>query len=86
MPLYSTVFFFNGNPVGYNVFESKPGELVLRPAESKYRAEQPSVLSARLINGNWIIKGTNNQSLIDQVKKELSLNNLLLHKTIMAAP
>lgn len=85
MLLFSTVLFVDGNPVGYKVYEEQ-NRLVLNPAENPNRDIHPPVLAAKNKSGKWLVEGTENKDLIDQVLEDISLNNHLPYQTLSAAP
>lgn len=85
MLVFSTVLFVDGNPVGYKVFEEN-NRIVLNPAENPNRHIQPPVLSVKNVHGQWLVEGTNNKDLIDQVLEDISYNNHTPHHPLTAAP
>jgi hypothetical protein len=85
MLLFSTVLFVDGNPVGYKVYEEKD-RIVLNPAENPNREVQPPVLSVARTNGQFQVKGTDDQNLIDQVVEDISQNAFLPYHPLAAAP
>jgi len=85
MLLFSTVLFVEGNPVGYKVYEEK-NKLILNPAENPNREIEAPVLYARAMSGQWLVEGTENKDLIDQVIEDVSLNRHLPSHNLSAAP
>ena len=85
MLLFSTVLFVDGNPVGYKVYEEQ-NRLVLNPAENPNREIHPPVLAAKNKSGKWLVEGTENKDLIDQVIEDINLNNHLPYQSLSAAP
>ena len=85
MVLFSTVLFVDGNPVGYEVYE-EGNRLVLNPAENPNREIHPPVLAAKNKSGKWLVEGTENRDLIDQVIEDISLNECLPRQPLSAAP
>jgi len=85
MLLFSTVLFVDGNPVGYKVFKEK-NSIVLNPAENPNRHVLPPVLTVRKRDGKWLVEGTYNRDLIDQVIEDVSLNDRLPRYELSAAP
>ena len=73
MHVFSTVLFVDGNPVGYRVFREND-RLVLNPAENPSRQILPPSISARREGGQWLVDGTTDRDLIDQVIEDVSLN------------
>jgi hypothetical protein len=84
MHVFSTVLFVNGNPVGYKVFKQND-RLVLNPAESPGREVLPPSISARHLDGYWLVEGTNDKDLIDQVIEDVTLNEGKLPTTVLSA-
>lgn len=74
MHVFSTVLFVNGNPVGYKVFKQKEN-LILNPAENPNRETCPPALQVRNEGGNWVVEGTNDRNLIDQVIEDVTNNS-----------
>jgi len=85
MLLFSTVLFVDGNPVGYKVFKEK-NRIVLNPAENPNRNIHPPVLTVKNKDGKWLVEGTFNRDLIDQVIEDVSLNDRLPSYELSAAP
>lgn len=73
MHLFSTVLFVNGNPVGYKVFKEE-NRLFLNPAENPRREILPPVMRAHNEGGRWLIEGTTDRDLIDQVIEDVTTN------------
>jgi hypothetical protein len=84
MHVFSTVLFVNGNPVGYKVFKQN-NRLVLNPAENPNRDILPPAISARNEGGQWLVEGTNDRDLIDQVIEDVTLNEGRLPVNDMSA-
>ena len=70
---FSTVLFVDGNPVGYAVSKQED-RIVLSPAENPKRHIYPPALSARREGGQWLVDGTVDRDLIDQVIEDMTLN------------
>lgn len=85
MLLFSTVLFVDGNPVGYHVYK-EDDRLALHPAENPNRHIHPPTLSAQNTEGNWIVQGTQNRDLIDQVIEDVTLSGGLARFRQSAAP
>lgn len=73
MILFSTVLFVGGNPVGYKVIEEDRNRLSLNPAENPYREIVPPFMQAKNEGGRWLVEGTQDRDLIDQVLEDISL-------------
>lgn len=86
MSRYSTIFFVDGNPIGYKIFRKANQSISIHPAENPTREVQPPAITARLVHGKWEITGTSNQSLINQVLDELRLNKDQLAGPAPTAP
>ena len=84
MHVFSTVLFVNGNPVGYKVFKQN-NRLVLNPAENPNRDILPPAISARNEGGEWLVEGTTDRNLIDQVIEDVTLNEGRLPVNDMSA-
>ncbi len=74
MQLFSTVLFVDGNSVGYKVYEQN-NRLVLNPAEKANPELFPPVLAAKNSGGKWLVEGTDNKELIDQVIEDIRLKD-----------
>jgi hypothetical protein len=86
MHVFSTVLFVDGNPVGYKVYKQND-RLVLNPAENPNREVLPPAISARNEGGEWLVEGTTDRDLIDQVIEDVTLNeNRLPYHDLSAAP
>jgi len=86
MHVFSTVLFVNGNPVGYKVYKQND-RLLLNPAENPNREVFPPAISARNEGGEWLVEGTNDRDLIDQVIEDVMLNEgRLPNNDLSAAP
>ncbi len=84
--MFSTVLFVNGNPVGYKISTMDANHVVLNPAENPERVFQPPVLEARNNSGRWLVEGTDNQDLIDQVVEDMDVRFHLPTHSYTAAP
>ena len=73
MHVFSTVLFVDGNPVGYKVFQQDQ-RLLLNPAENPSREVYAPPMQARNEQGNWLVEGTNDRNLIDQVIEDVTAN------------
>ncbi len=73
MHVFSTVLFVDGNPVGYKVFQQGQG-LLLNPAENPSREVHAPPMQARNEQGRWLVEGTNDRNLIDQVIEDVTAN------------
>lgn len=73
MRQFSTVLFVEGNPVGYTVSKEQD-RVVLNPAENPNRGIFPPALSARREGDRWMVDGTSDRDLIDQVIEDITLN------------
>lgn len=73
MHVFSTVLFVEGNPVGYRVYREND-RLVLNPAENPSRHVFPPSISARREGDQWLVDGTTDRDLIDQVIEDVRLN------------
>jgi hypothetical protein len=71
MHIFSTVLFIEGNPVGYKVFKEED-RLLLNPAENPNRNICPPSMLASNHNGHWLVEGTNDRNLIDQVIEDVT--------------
>lgn len=71
--MFSTVLFVDGNPVGYKVFQQEHG-LLLNPAENPNREVHAPPMRARNEHGHWLIEGTSDRNLIDQVIEDVTAN------------
>jgi hypothetical protein len=80
MHLFSTVLFVDGNPVGYKVFEDQD-TVQLTPVENPHRHIVAPLLSAVLIEGTWLVQGTESCDLAEQVKEDMELFFGLAHTT-----
>lgn len=86
MRQFSTVLFVEGNPVGYTVSKEQD-RVVLNPAENPNRGIFPPALSARREGDNWMVDGTSDRDLIDQVIEDITLNEGKLPQiNLSAAP
>ena len=84
MHVFSTVLFVDGNPVGYKVFKQQD-RLVLNPAENPNREVFPPSICARNEGGQWLVEGTSDRDLIDQVIEDVTLNEGRLPVNDMSA-
>ena len=73
MHVFSTVLFVDGNPVGYKVFQQDQ-RLLLNPAENPSREVYAPPMQARNEQGHWLVEGTNDRNLIDQVIEDVTAN------------
>ena len=73
MHVFSTVLFVDGNPVGYKVFQQDQ-DLLLNPAENPNREVYAPPLRVRNEHGHWLVEGTNDRNLIDQVIEDVTAN------------
>lgn len=86
MHIFSTVLFVNGNPVGYKVSKEE-NRLFLNPAENPNRGISAPALRAHHEGGRWLIEGTTDRELIDQVIEDVSTtSHQLTHNILSAAP
>lgn len=86
MRQFSTVLFVDGNPVGYTV-STEDDRVVLNPAENPNRQILPPALSARRQGDQWLVDGTTDRDLIDQVIEDITLNEgKIPHHSLSAAP
>ena len=86
MHVFSTVLFVNGCPVGYKVFKEED-RLFLNPAENPSRDILPPAIRAHHEGGRWLIEGTNDRDLIDQVIEDVSINQgQFMRNDLSAAP
>ncbi len=84
MHVFSTVLFVNGSPVGYKVYKQND-RLLLNPAENPNRDIFPPAISARNENGSWLVEGTTDRDLIDQVIEDVTLNEGRLPRNLLSA-
>lgn len=86
MRQFSTVLFVDGNPVGYTVSKEND-RLLLNPAENPNRHIRPPAISARKEGGQWLVDGTSDRDLIDQVIEDITLSEgRIPHHSLSAAP
>jgi hypothetical protein len=70
---FSTVLFVEGNPVGYTVSREED-RVLFNPAENPNRHICPPAISARREGGQWLVDGTVDRDLIDQVIEDMTFN------------
>lgn len=86
MRQFSTVLFVEGNPVGYRVSQEED-RVVLNPAENPNRHIIPPALSVRKEGDEWLVDGTTDRDLIDQVIEDITLNEgKIPQSSLSAAP
>ena len=86
MHVFSTVLFVDGNPVGYKVFKEE-NRLFLNPAENPNRGISAPAMRAHHEGGRWLIEGTTDRDLIDQVIEDVSTTgHQLMRNELSAAP
>ncbi|HZG99797.1 MAG TPA: hypothetical protein VEY32_01890 [Flavisolibacter sp.] len=86
MKSVSTVLFLNDHPVGYRVIEEKSNYLFF-PASVKSTLFETPAITAIKRDKHWIVEGTNDISLIQQVQEACAImfpNGLL--NDLHAAP
>lgn len=84
MHVFSTVLFVNGNPVGYKVFREQ-GSFLLNPAENPNRLIEPPALRAQHQQDGWLIEGTSDRDLIDQVIEDVTNNEAAFPQNELSA-
>ena len=67
----STVLFVDSHPIGYKIFLADE-KYMLQPADIPDDSFHPPVLFAQRSQGVWIITGTSDQDLRDQVIEDIS--------------
>ena len=72
MKFASTVLFLNDHPVGYKVIERGCRYLFLPTRRNRLLFEAPAI-SAIKQDQHWIVEGTEDISLIQQVKEECNI-------------
>lgn len=86
MHVFSTVLFVDGNPVGYKVFK-EADRLFLNPAENPNREIFAPAMRAHQKDGAWLIEGTSDRDLIDQVIEDVSTTgHQVMRNDLSAAP
>lgn len=86
MRQFSTVLFVDGNPVGYTV-STENDRVMLNPAENPNRHILPPALSVRREGDQWLVDGTSDRDLIDQVIEDITLNEgKIPQHSLSAAP
>jgi hypothetical protein len=86
MHQFSIVLFVDGNPVGYTVYQEQD-RVVLNPSENPNRNIYPPTLSARRVADQWLVDGTTDRDLIDQVIEDMTLNEgKIPQNSLSAAP
>ena len=86
MHVFSTVFFVDGNPVGYKVFKEE-NRLFLNPAENPNRRIPAPAMRAQHEGGRWLIEGTSDRDFINQVIEDVSTTgHQFMRHELSAAP
>jgi len=83
MHLFSTVLFVNGNPVGYKI-EKQNNRILLSPAENPNRETAPRI-EATERQGEWLVEGTTDRNLIEQVIEDMANCNRFISRTPFSA-
>lgn len=86
MQFFSTILFFNGNPVGYKISQQENNQLSINPAEHTGRTTTVPSLRATYIDGTWQVQGTDDLEVINQVVEDLRQNAPLLTNALSASP
>jgi hypothetical protein len=76
MFLFSTIIYYDESPVGYDVYREED-IFQLKPAIDSHCDFQPPIITAIYLNQVWMIDGTENDEIIEQVKKIIELNQLI---------
>lgn len=72
--------------MGYTV-STDQDRVVLNPAENPNRGIHPPALSARREGNHWLVDGTTDRDLIDQVIEDMTLNEgKIPQHSLSAAP
>ena len=72
---FSTILYFNELPVGYDVCK-EPSGFYFRPVIDTGSEESPMIM-ARLQDGKWLIEGTCDSELQQQVANVIVINALV---------
>ena len=67
----SLVLFVDSFPTSFSV-QKKKDCYVLRPKENPYDSLPPPIIEVFKNNGSWIVKGTDDQNLIDQIIEDFN--------------
>ena len=85
MQKFSTVLFVDGQPVGYLVHEDED-RLVMSPAEAPDRQLLAPVIYVLEKDGQFVVEGTSNEELKQQVLDEVSNVLIIPNSSLSAAP
>lgn len=83
---HSTVLFIEGHPVGYEVVRDAADRFNLHPAENASRLVKAPQLQLQLADGNWLVLGTHDEDLIQQVKFRVANTNDTRPFALTASP
>lgn len=71
MLLFETILFYNGVPSYYNVYRQDNKYSLEANTPAYYKNTPFPNFSLTEANGSWIADGTNDQSLIEQIVKDI---------------
>lgn len=77
MFLFSTIVYFGEIPVGYDVYREEDIFQFRPTIDSKLNTEPP-VVTAIYLSGYWLIDGTEDYEIMEQVKKIIGMNELIV--------
>ena len=66
------VLFVDGLPTSFSVHKKSDDYYFLLPKENPYNSIPPKKIEVTRAAGSWTIKGTEDQSLIDQIVEDFS--------------
>lgn len=66
----STVLFVDSHPIGYKIFQADE-EFMLQPADIPDDTIHPPLLFAHRSPDSWIVTGTEDRDLVDQVIEDI---------------
>jgi len=76
MFLFSTIIYYGEDPVGYDVYREED-IFQFKPAIDSHSNLKPSMITAIYSKQFWMIEGTEDKEIIEQVRKIIELNELI---------
>lgn len=81
MFLFSTIVYFDETPVGYDVYREED-MFQFRPAIDSKLNTEPPVVTAIYLSSYWLIDGTEDYEIMEQVKKIIEMNELIVRLNV----
>jgi hypothetical protein len=69
------ILFVDGFPTSF-ILHQEEEKYILTPFENPYDRQVPAVIEVSCSGTGWLISGTEDMDLIEQLKEDLSLDNL----------